>query len=73
VVDEAAHHLRFAITRAGAFKSTKASQDVITLAKRYLEGAAKGMLDVSKAFVIYGRSGSGERALKRSIIRKMNR
>ena len=63
VVDEAAHHLRFASVRAGKFCSTESTQRVIAAAQRYISGASSG-----KALVIFGCSGSGKTYLLSQVI-----
>jgi hypothetical protein len=70
VVDEATHHLRFALVRAKKFTSTQSTRKVENMAKAYLTTSSgeDGNASDSNALVIHGRSGAGKTYLLSNIM-----
>ncbi|KAJ1482692.1 hypothetical protein T484DRAFT_1803187 [Baffinella frigidus] len=66
-VDEAGHHLRFAVVRADKFCDTETTGKVVAAVQEYLSRRPDGS---GQAFVVYGRSGAGKTYLMSKIMVK---
>ncbi|KAJ1464102.1 hypothetical protein T484DRAFT_1923089, partial [Baffinella frigidus] len=64
-VDEARHHLRFAVVRADKFCDTETTGKVVAAVQGYLSRRPD---ESGQAFVVYGRSGAGKTYLMSEIM-----
>jgi len=69
-VDEAGHHLLFAVVRGNKFCSTDSTQRVVDAVQAYLKGGALGIeYEASgKACVVHGQSGAGKTYLMSQVV-----